>query len=118
MSFNEICWTQWLDLWNNYFGVNGYVAEAQWAARSPYFHGLGSGSIGQPISGDPSRNYSKLNSTCSAFGNVTAVLGTSAFRSTYYFSTQNIGNLTGNRFEYKGAVCVISNAFAMMMTLR
>ena len=83
VSFNEICETQWLSLWNNYFGLHSYVAEAHW---------------GTSVSG-----------TCGRFGNVVAVRGSAAIRSHGSFSNQatnqtgvgwvcvasNLFNLTG-----------------------
>ena len=62
VSFNEICETQWLSLWNNYFGLHSYVAEAHW---------------GTSVSG-----------TCGRFGNVVAVRGSAAIRSHGSFSNQ------------------------------
>ncbi|NLA36068.1 MAG: endonuclease/exonuclease/phosphatase family protein [Actinobacteria bacterium] len=112
VSFNEICWTQWLQLWNQYFGVNGYVAEAQWAAIAPSFHGRPASDVGQNIPGsNPVRRYSRLTSNCSAFGNVTAILGTSATRQVRYFNDQNASNINNDKNENKGAVCVQTNVF-------
>jgi len=113
VSFNEICWTQWFQLWNQYFGVNGYVAEAQWAAIAPSFDGRPASDVGQIIPGsNPVRRHSRLTSNCSAFGNVTAIIGSSANRQVRYFNDQNSSNITDNKNENKGAVCVQTNVYS------
>ena len=111
ISFNEVCFPQWLQIWNSYFASRGYIAEAVWGAHSPYADGLPASSIGAVIPGssNPTRYYSRLNGTCSLFGNVVVELGTSALRNVVYYVNQASSNIGGNKNEFKGAVCVLSN---------
>jgi hypothetical protein len=83
-SLNEACWSQWVFLWNNYFGIKGFQGQAYWARWT--------------------------NPGCGNFGNTATVRGTARGPNpdrAQPFPTQG----QSAPAELKGYVCLQSNFY-------
>ena len=101
VSLNEVCWIQWLDIWNNFMGTNSFQAEAWWSV--------------QPSKTANFRRSSD-NASCGAFGNTISVRGTARTSNApnpRAFAVQG-ASASGYYGEVKGFACLQSNYFGQL----